>query len=150
MGIKLNMKIKRQEEYKDDVYKFGELFVYRVSRPWLYEKIIYFFSPAYWHEWKTAKRLHKFSHDVIEARKKSFTGSITNKIDDLELISKKKLAMLDLLLSAKEDGAKIDDAGIQEEVDTFLFEVHGIKIIICISFSKRLSNLKKNWKKIAF
>lgn len=133
MGIKLDMKIKRQEEYKDDVFRFGELLIYRISRPWLYEKILYVFSPAFWYERKTASRLHKFSHDVIEARKKNFTGSITNKIDDLDFISKKRLAMLDLLLSAKEDGAKIDDAGIQEEVDTFLFEVHGMRGYFCYS-----------------
>lgn len=35
---------------------------------------------------------------------------------------KKRLAMLDLLLSAKMRNM-IDDEGIQEEVDTFTFEV---------------------------
>ena len=35
---------------------------------------------------------------------------------------RKRLAMLDLLLSAQQKGL-IDDAGIREEVDTFTFEV---------------------------
>lgn len=37
--------------------------------------------------------------------------------------SKKRLAMLDLLLSAEMDNL-IDHDGIQEEVDTFMFEVY--------------------------
>lgn len=39
---------------------------------------------------------------------------------------KKRLAMLDLLIAKQRDGNQIDDAGIREEVDTFIFEV-GIK-----------------------
>ena len=33
------------------------------------------------------------------------------------------MAMLDLLITAYRNSAQIDDAGIQEEVDTFIFEV---------------------------
>ena len=39
-----------------------------------------------------------------------------------EIADKKRLAMLDLLIAAYEEG-QIDDLGIQEEVDTFIFEV---------------------------
>lgn len=67
--------------------------------------------------------MHQFTESVIKERKKTFTGSITNKIDDDQYIAKRKLAMLDLLLSAKADGFLIDDEGIREEVDTFTFEV---------------------------
>ncbi|KAJ8735686.1 hypothetical protein PYW07_007306 [Mythimna separata] len=43
--------------------------------------------------------------------------------DNTYMIKKNKTAMLDLLISAKKEGL-IDDIGIQEEVDTFMFEGH--------------------------
>lgn len=37
--------------------------------------------------------------------------------------NKKRLTMLDLLIQIKQKTADIDDEGIREEVDTFIFEV---------------------------
>lgn len=116
------MKNKKQLEYKRTIEEFGAILVHRISRPLLYESFTLFFSPTYWRERKTANALHEFSSNVIEERKRTFDGSITTKVDD-ENFGKKKLAMLDLLLSAKAEGLGIDDQGICEEVDTFLFEV---------------------------
>ncbi|KAI7815058.1 cytochrome p450 [Rhyzopertha dominica] len=103
MGIKLNMKNKKQLEYKRTIEEFGAILVHRISRPLLYESFTLFFSPTYWRERKTANALHEFSSNVIEERKRTFDGSITTKVDD-ENFGKKKLAMLDLLLSAKAEG----------------------------------------------
>ena len=38
-------------------------------------------------------------------------------------VRKKRMAMLDILITASMEEGSIDDAGIREEVDTFVFEV---------------------------
>lgn len=56
-----------------------------------------------------------------------FINMILNKgknLITLFLVKKKRMAMLDTLIAAQKDGEKIDDEGIREEVDTFIFEVN--------------------------
>ena len=42
---------------------------------------------------------------------------------NLFLANKKRMAMLDTLIAAHRNGQHINDEGIREEVDTFIFEV---------------------------
>lgn len=123
MGTVLNENDPKQMEYKNCVYELGLLAIYRILRPWLYPTATFLLTPAFWKQRALINILHKFTLDVIKERKKNFSGSVTNKLDNAEFTSKKRLAMLDLLLSAKEDGFDITDNGIREEVDTFMFEV---------------------------
>ena len=37
--------------------------------------------------------------------------------------------MLDMLIAAHENGNQIDEAGIREEVDTFIFEVSNLQFV---------------------
>lgn len=123
MGTALNENDPKQLEYKNCIYEMGLIAIYRILRPWLYSTLIFFPTPTFWKQRKLINILHKFTLDVIKERKINFSGSITNKLDNVEFTSKRRLAMLDLLLSAKEDGFDITDDGIREEVDTFMFEV---------------------------
>lgn len=102
----------------------GELVVHRVLRPWLYFDSVYFFTTQYWEKKRLIKFLHNFSMSVIQDRKTNFKELNFNEeaiMDDIGI--KKRLAMLDLLISAQKAGTNIDDEGIREEVDTFMFEV---------------------------
>lgn len=129
MGVQLNDKIEIQMLYKKALREISNIYVVRVTKPWFYPYWIWFLSPMQWRERSLVKFLHNFSRKIIEDRKKTFEGSITSKMNDEDFISKKRLAMLDLLLSAKEDNAAINDEGIQEEVDTFIMEV-GFRFLI--------------------
>lgn len=123
MGTRVRQDDVKQMAYKKSIREFSKLVVYRILRPWLYFAFTWMLDPSYWYERKLIKTMQQFTDSVIKERNKTFTGSITSKIDDAQYIAKRSLAMLDLLLSAKADGLSIDDEGIREEVDTFTFEV---------------------------
>lgn len=124
MGTTLDENDTKLMAYKKSIHDLGLLAVHRIMRPWLYLDWIFALTPSFWRQTKITKSLHAFTLDVIKQREKNFTGSETVNLNDEDFVSKKKLAMLDLMLSAKKDGFAITDDGIREEVDTIMFEVY--------------------------
>ncbi|KAJ8915088.1 hypothetical protein NQ315_014343 [Exocentrus adspersus] len=116
MGVNLS---EGNSFYKDAVYNMGHVVTERLLKPWLLNNILFKLSPLARRQNKLVKILHKFSNRVITDRKKL---SLTD--EEMSYSVKKQLAMLDLMLKAKSDGSDIDDEGIREEVDTFIFEGH--------------------------
>lgn len=104
-------------EYKKAIYKFGHNFIHRYLRPWLKIPLIYKLTSICKETNEAVKILHDFSTSIIQERKKSFTK-------DFNFDLKKRMTLIDLLLKARDkEGTVIDDVGIREEVDTFMFEV---------------------------
>ncbi|KAK5648493.1 hypothetical protein RI129_003385 [Pyrocoelia pectoralis] len=103
-------------------YRIGEIYLYIVTHPWCRFPPTFIFTPTYWTLKKLVKILHSFSSSIIQKRKKTF--KISNLLSKGTTKPKKRLAMLDLLISAMNSGQPINDKGIQEEVDTFIFEGH--------------------------
>lgn len=125
---------KDQEEYKSAVYKMGEFIVYRITRPWFFFDPIFAFTKSFWEQKSLAKYLHDFSYGVIADKRKQLSKfALSNNnmtVQPSSYSTRKKLAMLDMLISANLQGAPIDDVGIREEVDTFMFEVMGIVLLV--------------------
>jgi cytochrome P450 family 4 len=113
MGFK-NAKEEDHLQYKKAVYRIGKIILSRLSRPWLHVHAFYKLSSLGREEQHVVKILRNFTNNIILRREEDTIGGS----------SKKRLAMLDLLLATKRDGVKIDYEGIREEVDTFMFEGH--------------------------
>ncbi|XP_063924970.1 cytochrome P450 4C1-like [Zophobas morio] len=116
MGINFNSYMNDKDGYKKSIYDIGRLLTYRAPRPWIYSDAVYSLTSNSREEKKVVKTLHQFTNDVIAKRKSNFSSASYSE--------RKRLAMLDLLLKYRAEGANIDDEGIREEVDTFMFEGH--------------------------
>ncbi|KAH0534605.1 hypothetical protein KQX54_005808 [Cotesia glomerata] len=133
------------EQYKQSLYEFGETFIHRCFRPWLMPEFFFKLTSKGQQYQKNLKDLHSFTKKIIEKRKqyyeetggKSLDSSISPNKKDLQPIpaNQKRLSFLNILFSAAERDEGVDDRGIQEEVDTFIFEGHdttGIALLYII------------------
>ncbi|KAJ8940827.1 hypothetical protein NQ318_003075 [Aromia moschata] len=120
MGNSLNLKNEEDKTYFTTIHQIGKVLMYRLKRPWLYPKYPYFIFPAGMME---KKILHAFTNTVIREKSENFETLEETENEEFNYEKRKKLAMLDLLLNAKLNGL-IDDKGIQDEVNTFIFEGH--------------------------
>ncbi|KAJ8736226.1 hypothetical protein PYW08_006882 [Mythimna loreyi] len=130
MGTQLSDDDKTMKSYKKAIYDLGTLFFRRFVRAYLYADFIFNLTPTGRLQNKYLKVVHGFTENVIQKRREyieTYGSNLNEEIDDdndsYVYKKKKKTAMLDLLLSAEKEG-HIDRIGVQEEVDTFMFEGH--------------------------
>ena len=125
MGTKLKFETDKENRYKQAIYDVCDILLYRLTHPWCVEDAgNVAFNPRFLQERRKTKILHQFTKEVIQEREKNFSDIELPKEEHDVYKGKKRLAMLDLLLSVKRNEGSIDDEGIQEEVDTFMFEGH--------------------------
>lgn len=117
--------------YKNAIYNLGHFLVHRLVRVYLYYSFIFDNTYTGRKQKKCLSVIHGFSRKVINDGKNNITDNKTDLQENNEdkecegyniYSKKKKVAMLDSLFLAEKDGL-IDRSGIEEEVDTFIFEV---------------------------
>ncbi|XP_041971595.1 cytochrome P450 4C1-like isoform X2 [Aricia agestis] len=127
MGIKLREKESELgKSYKNAIYSLGKDLVKRFSNIFIHPDITFYSTILGIRQTKYLNTIHSFTKSIIQKRKEALNNyevSDENNNEEELGIKKKRTAMLDLLLSAQKHGI-IDDKGIQEEVDTFMFEGH--------------------------
>ncbi|KAL1401050.1 hypothetical protein pipiens_006915 [Culex pipiens pipiens] len=126
MGIKLDS-TETADVYKRNIRTVGTIIQHRLMNPLLYEDSVY---KALGYQAKFDQILapiHAFTRNIIKKRRQMFHANVDNPADISEenvyTNIKQRYAMLDSLLLA-EAKQQIDDEGIREEVDTFMFEGH--------------------------
>nr|AVL92838.1 CYP450 [Locusta migratoria] len=126
MGTCVNAQNDATSEYVSATCTVAELTMKRALRPWLYPDFIFRMTPSGRQYYKCLNTVHQFSKQVIKERRQQREHSPNKEralVQD-ETGVKSRVAFLDLLLDMSMNGENLDDADIQEEVDTFMFEGH--------------------------
>lgn len=119
MGVKLT-KIDALDEYRQKIDEIGKYQVERTTVPWFISDFLYFTFGKGKLQRKAIDQAHTFTRNIIASKRKTYVQQRDSHDMDIES-PKKRLAMLDTLLEAEQNHELIDSAGIQEEVDTFVF-----------------------------
>ncbi|XP_037034245.1 cytochrome P450 4C1-like [Bradysia coprophila] len=119
MGVSLRAQEKGKNYYVNAVYEAAQLIMARVVRPWLHLDFIYKRTESGRKFHDCLQTLHGYSSDVVALRK-----TTRQRASQTNNGGKRRLAFLDLLLEANENGNQLSDKEIREEVDTFMFEGH--------------------------
>ncbi|KAL7306904.1 hypothetical protein TKK_0001063 [Trichogramma kaykai] len=116
MGRRIFAQNRSNSEYVKAILEMGYIIQTRQTS-YLHSINVFFrMSSLYKKQKKCLEILHNFSKKVIAERRAEIMGNRTE--------IKKRLAFLDLLIIASENGSTLSDNDIREEVDTFMFEGH--------------------------
>lgn len=126
MGVEINAQTNSDSEYVNAVKDLTKILVQRQIHFLLRNKWIFRLTPAYWKQKKHLKVLHGFTDSVILARRDELMKSLAMPAEEVkdEVGSKRKMALLDVLLRSRVNGRPLSNMDIREEVDTFMFEGH--------------------------
>ncbi|KAJ8040041.1 Cytochrome P450 4V2 [Holothuria leucospilota] len=128
MGRRLGAQSGESCEYVEALHRIGAIINERSRKPWYNNNFIYGLSPLGKKQDECLKILHGTTKQVINDRnfEIQIEGSRDVTIDDKsrEVRKRRRLAFLDLLIEVQKQDPSFTDEGIQEEVDTFMFEGH--------------------------
>ncbi|CAH2108082.1 unnamed protein product [Euphydryas editha] len=135
-------------KYSKGIEVVGNAIIARLCRAWLHFNCFFKLSNIAYIQNKALKDLHTFTNKIIKERRTFLQEKKIETFEDKDnYVNKGKLAMLDLLLQKEKIGA-IDNNGIREEVDTFMFEGHDTTAQALIFLIMTLANETKIQEKI--
>ncbi|XP_073838194.1 cytochrome P450 4d8-like [Musca autumnalis] len=131
MGTKVNAQTGGTKEYTNAVLEMTKTVAWRFLRVHLHSDLIFSLLHPFkrMRSVKNLRIMHDFTHKVIKERRDALEASLKkrnlNGADDSEdMGTKKRMALLDVLLQSTIDGEPLTNEDIREEVDTFMFEGH--------------------------
>lgn len=120
MGSSVNAQDNSESEYVTSVRFMCRMLMERTFSAIKMYDFIYNLTSTYRKEVQSLKVLHGYTKAVIEKKKREMETTEPEETDEFGI--KKRRAFLDLLLHVAKDN-QLTDEEIQEEVDTFMFEV---------------------------
>lgn len=124
MGHELDLSKQMDKKFVSAVNSLGKIIFYRIIRPWCFNSFIFYkFIKKGVLEMKLVEIIFNFTNNIINSRQHNFQKMEDDFIEKATAFNKRKMAMLDLLINAKITSNTIDDDGIKDEVNTFMFEV---------------------------
>ncbi|KAM7346802.1 putative cytochrome P450 4d14 isoform 2-T2 [Cochliomyia hominivorax] len=130
MGVKINAQEKPGLEYVQAIATLSRIMANRFIKPLQRTNFLFRLTApkAYQESERCIKILHDFTIDVIEKRRAALEESIEDgsfkNSEDSDLNTKKRMALLDVLLQSTVNDVPLTNEDIREEVDTFMFEGH--------------------------
>ncbi|XP_034108207.1 probable cytochrome P450 4d14 [Drosophila albomicans] len=130
MGVKINAQRSPDFPYVQSVKVVSNMMAERFMNPLQrFDFTMRIFFPLLHRKLqKNIKSMHDFTDKVIEERRDALQKSINEKsptnVEEDDVGSKRRMALLDVLLQASVDGQPLSNTDIREEVDTFMFEGH--------------------------
>ncbi|PSN44006.1 hypothetical protein C0J52_17230 [Blattella germanica] len=126
MGIVVNAQENEGSSYVAAIYDLSDAILHRIIHPWLHPQVVFDLTSKGAKFKECLKMVHDFTNKVIKEKKTLHSKKTKAKVQTHEddLGRKERVAFLDMLLEASENGTKLTDDEIREEVDTFMFEGH--------------------------
>lgn len=143
MGISLGDDEVAFKKYFNSIATIGHCFVTRMTNFLLHNEIFFNLTSTSKTQKRVLTHLHEFSENVIKNKRRMLSkeNGFKNENTSVSDESSEKMAFLDLLLENEKAGL-IDDEGIREEVDTFMFAVNTFSLtMISLRFLKILDIL---------
>uniref|UniRef100_A0A1I8N027 Uncharacterized protein n=1 Tax=Musca domestica TaxID=7370 RepID=A0A1I8N027_MUSDO len=134
MGTKVKAQTGGTKQYIKAVTEMTKMLGWRFLRVHLQSEVVFSILHPFkkLQSMKNLRIMHEFTRNVIKDRRKALEATLgsqstsagTTSETEQILGTKKRMALLDVLLQATVEGEPLTDEDIREEVDTFMFEGH--------------------------